>query len=163
GVMTRNVTVLAAACLVLLGARALAQDADGPNGKVAQAVTKLGGNVQVDAASPDKPIVGVRLGNKAADPDLAQLKDLPKLRVLSLNAAKVTDKGLESVKDLPAVEELDLGFTQITDAGMDSLGKMTRLRSLSLPSSISDAGVAKLKGLTELRSLSLSTGSGDTA
>ena len=114
------------------------------------------------------------------DDDLAALKELTELRVLSLRETLVTDKGavhlkaftklrtinlstreglisdaaLPHLKDLTALEDLDLDRTAITDAGLEHLKPLRNLRRLQVAhTAVSDAGLEYLQALSNLKEL----------
>src|SRR4051812_15257994 len=103
--MRRWITVLVAFNSITCATPGLAQDTDGPDGTVAQALKKLGANIMVDRNQPGQPIVTVHLHSKMVkDADLAVLKPLPKLRALHISAVQVTDQGLEHLRGLKSLE-----------------------------------------------------------
>jgi len=74
---------------------------DKPNALQDAAVTaikKLGGLVEIDTKSPDRPVTHVML-----------------------HGPNVTDSGLEHLKGLTSLKTLTLGGTQVTDAGVKEL------------------------------------------
>ena len=80
------------------------------------------------------------------DVDLAQLEDVPTVRLLYLDDAQVTDAGLRHLEALTKLEALWLERTRVTDAGLEHLKGLTRLRELWLiGSAVTDAGEAKLQ------------------
>jgi Leucine-rich repeat (LRR) protein len=114
------------------------------------------------------------------DDDLATLKDLTDLRVLSLRGTLVTDKGtvhlgaftklrtlnlstreglitdaaLPHLKELTELEYLDLDRTGITDAGLGQLKSLRNLRGLQVAfTTVSDAGLEHLQTLSNLKEL----------
>ena len=96
------------------------------------------------------------INGKAADADLAVLKDRQDVRGLDLSASHVTDAGLANLKDLKGLQMLDLAGTQVTDAGLVQLSEMTGLQMLALQGTqVTDAGLANLKGLKSLQMLDL--------
>jgi hypothetical protein len=95
-------------------------------------------------------VAGVNFG----DDDLAMLKSMPFLRILSLRATRVTDKGLEHLKSLDQLRSLSLMSTGVGDAGLAHLEPLTALEDLDLDrTAITDAGLAHLRGLSHLRRL----------
>jgi hypothetical protein len=97
------------------------------------------------------------LPERITDADLEHLKDLPRLKAISLHSSKITDDGLKRIKALGQLETLDLQSTEITDAGLETLKEFPALKWLSLfNTKITDAGLKKLQGLTNLQVLDLS-------
>jgi hypothetical protein len=146
-------------------------------------VKRLGGEVQVDAEQPGRPVVGVDLDEtRVTDNDLVRLQGLPRLRALSLNSTNIGDAGLKNLRGLTSLEELALSATDVTDAGLAHLRGLSNLRTLDLDASrgvaaiqsavsgsgparpgrvgkprlrITNAGLADIQGLTNLVNLDL--------
>jgi internalin A len=118
-------------------------------------IKKLGGVVEVDEKSPDKPVITVYLGaRKVIDADLVHLKALTTLRELILACTEITDDELVHLKGLTNLDRLDLGYTKVGDAGLAHLKGLTNLRILLLDDTkVTDAGLKHLKGLAKLREL----------
>src|SRR5437773_1223653 len=112
-----------------------------------ETIKKLGGTIEVDAKRPDKPVVGVYLGNsKVTDAGLKELKGFKNLQILNLDTTVVTDMGLKALKELKRLQTLYLGATKITDAGLRELKELKTLRTLYLNGNqITDAGLKELK------------------
>jgi len=88
--------------------------------------------------------------------DLADLKDLPRLRSLNISGWWVTDTWTARVKDLVGLEELYLTGARVTDAGMAHLRGLHQLRVLHLDhTQVGDAGLAHLQRLIHLEQLEL--------
>ncbi|HET6879681.1 MAG TPA: protein kinase [Pirellulales bacterium] len=89
-------------------------------------------------------LVGV---HDATDAGLAQIANLSRLRMLSVNGPTITDAGLERIARLPDLRMLDLGGApQITDAGLAHLQGLATLETLRLAgTSVSESGVAAFK------------------
>ena len=101
-------------------------------------------------------LTGWQIGHHAplCDADVAQLRDLPHLQILSLSDAKISNAGLASLEGLARLTELDLKGTPITDAGLEHLGRLTQLEKLDLSATpITGAGLEHLKRMTRLRVL----------
>lgn len=146
----RALTLLAAG--LALAARARADDAED---KAVAAVQKRGGRVERDEKADGKPVIVAYFGTLDVNDDALQaVKDLAKLKKLTLNGTKITDAGLDHIKDLKALEKLYLVDTKITDAALEKLKGLAELRVLSLVGTqVSDAGLEHLKGLANLQEL----------
>jgi len=121
-------------------------------------IKKLGGKVEFDKTSLEKPAVSVDFrGSQVTDAGLMHLKGLENLHSLNLETSRVTDAGLVHLHGLPRLETLDLSTLTVTDAGLGELLKtLPRLQALDLTfTGVTDAGLAHLKELSQLRSLSL--------
>lgn len=95
-------------------------------------------------------------GPKINDRDVAAVKRLTKLEILSLKSTNVTDAGLVHLTELTNLQFLCLFKSQFTDAGLEHLKRLTNLQTLDLGSTrVSDTGLENLKGLTNLRELKL--------
>ena len=80
------------------------------------------------------------------DAGLVHLKDLKRIKVLTLNDTRVTDAGLVHVRDLAQLEKLWLTGTYVTDAGLVHLKSLKWLKELDLKrTNVTAAGVAGLK------------------
>jgi hypothetical protein len=98
-------------------------------------------------------VIGVFLtgewDNKTQRPNHAALeliRDLPRLRVLSLEKSPVTDADLAAIADQTELTYLWLDDTTISDAGLVHLRNMHRLKYLYVRNSnVTDAGVDRLK------------------
>jgi len=153
----RRSLLLSAVLVAIAAMPARAAPAEVDQSKIAAALGKLGGKVEVDEKAPGKPILAVRLtfSNKLTDADLEMLKPLASLRVLDLGATKITDAGLAHLASLHGLEQLSLAGTRVTDAGLVHLEGMKGLKRLNLGKKISDAGAKHLKNLTNLEVLDL--------
>ena len=138
-----------------------------------EAITKLGGYVREDDATPpglDWLLRGLgddffgsvsyvnldKGGSRITDATLAHLKALPRLRTLMLNGTNVGNAGLEHIKGLTNLHDIWLDDTQVTDAGLEHLKGLTNLQDLWLDrTKVTDAGLERLKGLARLEILSL--------
>ena len=86
------------------------------------AIEKLGGKVNFDEKSLNRPVVSVDLNRtKVTDEELLHLKALTKLEYLNLDGTKVTDSGLVHLKGLTNLQTLNLDFTKVTDEGVKKL------------------------------------------
>ena len=80
-------------------------------------------------------VVEVNLSNQFFDDDdLAQIGNLPSLKVLRLDGTMVTDDGLEHLQGLTKLEELWLDRTQVTDVGLRHLQGLARLKRIQFGS-----------------------------
>jgi len=83
-------------------------------------------------------------GTEAGGAELAQLKDLPKLRTLVLGSA-TDDAQIEVLRNLPALRELDLrGCRNVSDAGVLHLQGLTNLQTIWLPRQVTEQGELRL-------------------
>lgn len=104
---------------------------------------------------------GVGLGDDA----IRSLTGLESLRELTIIECGTTDAGVKLLKKLPHLTALTLSKEgSLTDGALKSIARLSRLRSLSLPSYVgtrrgrmrfSADGIRHLKGLKELESLHL--------
>ena len=98
-------------------------------------------------------VIGVFLtgdwGGKTEMPNSAALeliRDLPGLRVLSLEKSSITDAGLATVANQADLTYLCLDDTGISDVGLVHLQHMQKLKFLYLRNSnVTDAGIDALK------------------
>ena len=94
--------------------------------------------------------MGLWLNDRATDADLRYLKNIKRLRQLSLYGTQVTDAGLVHLKDLRPLEALDLTNTQVTDAGLVHVKEVKSLRRLDLVNTrVTDAGLVHLAALRD--------------
>jgi hypothetical protein len=89
------------------------------------------------------------------NPDLDDLKRIPKLQTLSLSGRKYNDEAAQAIADnFKSLESAYLRGTSITNAGVEQLAKIKTLKILTLDDSRIDDGVAdsirKIKQLTWL-------------
>jgi len=90
-------------------------------------------------------VVGLN-DTELTDAGLVHLRDLPKLRFLSLTGTQITDAGLVYLEGLTNLKALSLDNTQITDAGLVQLKRLTKLEALGLSDTkVTDEGVKKLQ------------------
>ena len=81
------------------------------------------------------------------DDDLSLL-DLPKLRHVNLNTARITGKGLQFLEKSPNLVSIGLGYTNVTDSDLAALKKMKNLREIDLTETkITGKGLNEIKNL----------------
>ncbi|MGD0518276.1 MAG: leucine-rich repeat domain-containing protein, partial [Thermoguttaceae bacterium] len=86
------------------------------------------------------------------------LKDLHKLRNLTIHGTNITDTGLKCLEGLDQLQTLSLSNRKITDVGLIHLMGMAHLKTLDLSNTkITDAGLKHLNGLIQLNWLNLSS------
>jgi hypothetical protein len=105
----------------------------------------------------------VRLGQRdtirvvdqfVSDQQLRQLGDLPQLRELILDNARVTDSGLACLSGLPGLEHLRIRGGRAGDEALRRLAQLRELRIVNLPDGeFTDAGLEALKSLPHLAQL----------
>jgi hypothetical protein len=107
-----------------------------------------------------KHLTGLRVlslrGTLVTDKGAAHLKPFTKLRNLNLSTRKglITDAALAHLKSLTELEYLDLDRTDITDAGLEHLKALRNLRGLQIAfTTVSDAGLVHLEALPKLKEL----------
>src|SRR5438132_13440397 len=134
-----------------------AQDSKAAKERAIAEIKKLGGEIEVDAKSPDMAVVGVNLKHtKEVDASLEHLKGLTELQRLSLKDTKATDGAMVHIRGLTNLEVLELGRTKVTDMGLKHLQGLIKLQRLDLGGTqVTDKGLERLKGLTSLETLSL--------
>jgi len=80
------------------------------------------------------------------DADLANVKELPHLRILEVEDCAVTDAGLANLKGLAELQSLNLRGTGVTDAGIIQIKQLTRLDVLALDNTkVTEKGVKELQ------------------
>jgi hypothetical protein len=107
---------------------------------------------RVDVAGPGLAhLRGLRLdrlslrGSPVDDAGLADLDDLPLLRVLDLGRTRVTGAGLAGLARLPALRALDLEGTRIDDGALRHLAALPALDWLDLDDTdVTEQGLAEL-------------------
>src|SRR5205823_4436567 len=96
--------------------------------QVVAEIEKLGGSFELDAKSPDRPVLKVRLdGPHVTDQALKHLVGLERLHTLDLFDTRVTDAGLKHLEGLKNIKWLDLESPHVTDAGLERLRGLTNL------------------------------------
>jgi hypothetical protein len=146
-----------AGCLVLVAGSMVRAGDNAEQERAVAEIMRLGGNVEIDANRPGKPVVLVNLNRtKVTDAALKSLQSFPQLEALAVVDTNVTDTGLMHLKGLSQLKTLGLGGTKVTDAGLKHLKESTRLEVLNLGGTkVTDAGLAHLKGFPELKRLYL--------
>jgi|SRR5438093_62788 len=145
---------LAAAFLLLVGP-GLVEAADAKEEEAVKVIEKHGGKVIRD---PEGHAGGVYLleGTREAEACFKQLKNLPRLIVLSVNEVEVPDSAFAQLKGLTGLMELGLYRTRITKSGLESLEGLKSLRGNILShSGLTDADMESLKQISKLHSLSV--------
>jgi Leucine-rich repeat (LRR) protein len=89
------------------------------------------------------------------DSDLAELRNLPRLRRIVLNGL-ITDAGAVQLAQIQTLEEIDLSQSQIGDQGIPALAGLPHLRVLYANKKMDDAGLRSLAKNRSLQSLDLS-------
>ncbi|MBN1909772.1 MAG: hypothetical protein JW818_08535 [Pirellulales bacterium] len=96
----------------------------------------------------------VVMGSSTVDADLADLKRLSNVNLLSLRNTRISDTGLAQLRVQVHLEYLDLAGTEITDTGLAHLEELTQLRFLDLADTkTTDAGLMHLHELLCLEAL----------
>jgi internalin A len=158
---TRNTSRAASLCGVVIIAalgcgaiitRAIAQGNDASESQAINSIKRLGGSVQRDSRAPGRPVIGVGFsGTDVTDDDLAILRNLPRLEILTLSRTAVSDSGLKHLGGLKNLKQLHLP-ARTTDEGLANLVGLSKLQLLDiLDSQVTDAGLEYLKGLANLR------------
>jgi serine/threonine protein kinase/Leucine-rich repeat (LRR) protein len=94
-------------------------------------------------------------GSTVGDADLEALAPLP-CRRLVLDRCPVAGQGLVRLKQLPRLRELSLGCQSLSFLGVRFVGELKQLEKLSLANSgATDASLSGLRGLVHLRELDL--------
>ena len=101
---------------------------------------------------------GLFFHGKLTDRGLAVVEKLPNLVALSLLDTNITDDGLRHLKNLKKLRWLSLnGCRNVTDKGLVHLKGLTNLEDLNLEmTKTTSKGMAHLKGLTKLKRIRLS-------
>lgn len=101
-------------------------------------------------------VVAISIDEPITARQLTVLGDLPYLRELNLNGAKIDDAALGVIASIPHLTHLGLSDAKITDHGLLKLAALRQLKSLQLSrTSIGNAGLAALRELTKLETLYL--------
>jgi Leucine-rich repeat (LRR) protein len=132
-----------------------------PNRRAAEWAIGLGGRVNLIAdgrelqfTSLEKlpassfTIVAISLEEKSlGDDDLTNLRDLTRLKTLSLARTGITGAGLVHLRGLPELAELNVDRTQVTDESLKELSSLPNLTTLhAFATTIGDEGAAQLRG-----------------
>ena len=90
---------LVAAFGLLVAVPVFADEGNADEQKAIESLKKIGAKMQVDPASPGKPVVVIFLdGPQVTDAALEPIKTLAKVQKIYLSKAQVTDAGLEYLK-----------------------------------------------------------------
>ncbi len=119
-------------------------------------IKKLGGNVGRDTNRPEKPVIGVFLGNspQITDDSLELLLGLPEITHLGLGGTSITDSGLEQIARLKKLTFLFLGGTKVTGDGLIFLKDLDQLKEVYLSGSpVTDASLVQIEELSHLEKL----------
>jgi hypothetical protein len=96
------------------------------------------------------------LDGGVSDKGLANLRDLPDLRVLVINSAEITDEGMKVVGTLKKLRTLEIMKGHITGKGLAELARLAELKELHLHATkVGDEDLTPLKGMLRLQRLSL--------
>jgi hypothetical protein len=152
-------TVFGLVFLVLFGTAAGGAD-ETPTAeerKAIDALAKLGWQGSVDPNLHPDARVAVKLG-PAVNANLTALKKYPTVGAVTvLDASKVNDAGYAALKDLPKLRKLSLNKPRATAPALAAIGACGQLRTLAvIDGGVGDADLAGLRKLTRLESLDLS-------
>ena len=90
---------------------------------------------------------------------MAHLKDVGKLRRLTLTRSALTDKGLEQLAGVKTLEHLVLPGDKVTARGLDHLKKLPALQTLAFRGSrFADADAKSFAGFPKLTNLQVGMG-----
>jgi len=90
-------------------------------------------------------------GNPLTGEGLKYLKDLPELRVLTLNQTDVTDAGLKHLSQIKSLHRLEFGNTLISDKGLEFLQEIPELSGLLIKgTNTTGEGLQNLKSLSDV-------------
>ncbi len=97
------------------------------------------------------------IGNwRGKDDGLVNLRWMPRLTTLWIDAAPITDAGLQHLRWVPWLRDLAINKVPITDAGLLELKWVTKLQNLYLnETQITDEGIRQLAERTGLRALEI--------
>lgn len=128
-----------------------------PQQEAADKLRAKGASVMQLAADSDLLSVDLGIAGKAVgDPELALVKELPKVSELDLHGTSITDAGLANIEGFATLTRLHLEKTQTSDAGLAHLKGLTALEYLNLyDTPVTDAGLAQLEGLKNLKKVYL--------
>ena len=100
----------------------------------------------------------IREADEVTDEGFARLRDLKKLRSLTIHSSKMTDEDFRHLSGLTGIEVLTVQGYSFTDQALSHLRRMTELKQLWIRSDhslISDEGMTILAGLKNLKRLEL--------
>jgi Leucine-rich repeat (LRR) protein len=149
--------------------------------KAVKSIQRLGGQVHYDyeydwsafEATPPGPaflrkmfgddifanVVDVSLYSETTaiqDKDVVILRELPRIKILSLNGPDITDESLKIVAELELLESLGLYRTKITGEGLKLLERNANLRHIVFDGpTVNDTTLANIEKLQNLRSIIL--------
>lgn len=144
------------------GADVILSGYTGPGNRV---VLKDYSGVRFNEGTPDSSLAGLRSAFEqipdlgvdlekcpVTDVAMAELANLPNLKILDLSETQVTDIGLTTLGELPGLVFIDLTLTQITDEGLAQLARMQGLKFIYLPLTfrVTDTGIDHLHALKNL-------------
>jgi hypothetical protein len=96
------------------------------------------------------------------DTGMTYIKDIPDLRVLTIDGARrIDDRGIDALAGHPNIEKLSLLNPEVTDAGVAALKKLPKLKMLSLqyvkgqPSYLTDAALDNIAEIHTLTTLTI--------
>jgi uncharacterized protein YjbI with pentapeptide repeats len=184
--------LLAGAAVILVASRLIgarqAEKAAGTSklpaeaAKVARAIKRRGGKVEVYGDEPDMNVSVTLEGKKFTDDALAELNAFPRINTLWITNTSISGTGLANIKvkaldslyvrgvlsprglqalgTMNGLKKLNLNDCKISDQGLAGLKGMARLEEADLDDTeLTDAGLVHLKGWTGLKSLKLGGGS----
>jgi hypothetical protein len=155
--MRRYALPLTVCCLVLLGWPPRARSEDKAQAKAIAALQELGGKIEVDDKSPDKPAIRLVLkGQTMTDKAMPLVTALAKLRHVEFHDTAVSGEGLKALKKLPKLDTLVIRDSIIDDDGMQGLQALANLQKLTLnDTEITGSGLKYLKKLSKLKYLDI--------
>ena len=140
--MNRIALPLLALGFSLASALCLAAEPKADQAKAIAEIEKLGGKVEFDEKSPDRPVFSHGIAMRLDTTFLAHRESLAELSSLDLGYTNVGDADLVNLKGLTKLKSLNLLESGITDAGLKNLRGLTQLESLDLAdTTITDAGL----------------------
>ena len=95
------------------------------------------------------------INNPTAVKGFNQLKNLHKLKILTIESTPLDDKNMEFLADLSELTEINFEGTQITGSGLVHLKSLKNLTKLNLKNTKVNQGIEYLKSLTNLKELDL--------
>jgi hypothetical protein len=127
-----------------------------PDPRTLTAVKSLNGTADVDKTLRADAPLAVKF-DAATDATFARLCKHPHVGAITVtDATKLTDKGLGDLRELPALQKLVLQASVVNDKTLAEIGRMRSLKLLYLGNSkLTDAGLAKLKDLDDITHLDL--------